>query len=449
VSGFELSEDQALALKKVVDWYRELPGAMVPEFCESGGKGAGCPSYGHTHGYAHDYPVMSLGGLAGTGKTTLTALIERELKARVAYATPTHKAASVLRRKLEGARVSTYHSMIYYPCAIHYCGISGVDVTQEGGGGLDGEVRWKPCGVSHAGECRVLDRLIFERRDFVAGFVHLIVVDEASMLGEAQVEDIRSFGVPVLLVGDHGQLPPVKAELNRWIKEPIARLEVNHRQGDGSSIVELAHRVRAGVRVGVGMGTKEIGVLSRVDHPEAVAGLLERFKCGEKRIVITWRNRTRVGVNAAMRTASSRVGGVAVGDRVVCLRGAELVPEGRGEPVYVHNGELGEVVEVGSESDRGRKVRLKVKLDGDRPVVSTVAAVAQFGCETALAHNDKLRPSGADWTPWDYGYCITAHKAQGSEFDDVIVIDEGPFDYERWMYTAITRAAKRLVVVRW
>jgi exodeoxyribonuclease-5 len=81
--------------------------------------------------------------------------------------------------------------------------------------------------------------------------------------------------------------------------------------------------------------------------------------------------------------------------------------------------------------------------------VFTNAATAQFGKPETLAYNDPDKPRGRDWQSWDFGYAITAHKAQGSEFDDVIVIDENPMDYARWLYTAVTRARKRLVIVKW
>lgn len=447
MNAIELSEDQELALEKVVSWYRGV-GAMTPEFCDGCGTGSGK----HTHGFAHDYPVMSLGGLAGTGKTTVTGMVTEKLGAHVAYCTPTHKAASVLRRKLLGESVTTYHSLIYVPMAFHYCARSGVDVHPLGGELLDaGAAAWKACGAHQGVECVVRERLTFERREMLSGHHHLIVVDEASMLSTAQVEDVRSFGVPVLLVGDHGQLPPVRAELNEWIREPLAKLEVNHRQGEGSGIVELAHQVRTGTRVTAGMGISgEIGVLSRVHHPDAVLGLLKRFHCDAQHIIITWRNTTRTGINHAMRTARGLSGEVKVSDRVICLRGVHAKVEGQHATTYVHNGEMGTVVEAGRVTQRGNVTELVVALDGeDRPSVRVAAATHQLGEPVELAHNDPKRPHGGEWSSWDFGYAITAHKAQGSEFDDVIVIDEGPYEYDRWMYTAITRAAKRLVVVKW
>ena len=52
---------------------------------------------------------------------------------------------------------------------------------------------------------------------------------------------------------------------------------------------------------------------------------------------------------------------------------------------------------------------------------------------------------------FEFAYAITCHKAQGSEFDSVVVFDESWLfgeDRFRWLYTAITRAKKRLLIVR-
>lgn len=455
-----LSSDQRRALDQVKAWWQST--ATKPgQFCDDE---AHSP-FPHTHGFAHDAPVMSIGGLAGTGKTTIARLLEDELKARIAFGTPTHKAAAVLRRKLEpeaADRVRTYHSMVYYPRVDRWCRRSGrsVQLVEHGCQALrdDGEEcgcpeRFGNCGGHPISACQVEERLSFTRREHLAGFRHLIVVDEASMLTEEQVLDIRSFGLPVLLIGDHGQLPPVKADMNPWMKAPIARLEVNHRQGPGSGITDLAHRVRGGYRPVIGTAGEGYAVLDRTAHGDHVQKLFGRFTPDPSRTVITWRNVTRVAVNRLMRGED---GQPRPGDRVVSLGNAELpvakLKDGEWKPTHelpalVHNGELGTVVAVLGTT--AKTIRLIVQLDGDRPAVGTWAALHQFNSPTSLTLNDPKRPSGRGWQAWDYGYAITAHKAQGSEFDDVIVVDERARDYERWMYTAVTRAKKKLVVVRW
>jgi ATP-dependent exoDNAse (exonuclease V) alpha subunit len=114
-----------------------------------------------------------------------------------------------------------------------------------------------------------------------------------------------------------------------------------------------------------------------------------------------------------------------------------------GDTVTAHNGMQGIVMAVVAE--RAKTADLVVKLEELGNVLVANVALAQFGRDKPLALNE--RPMGARL--WDYAYAITAHKAQGSEWEDVLVLEENPQDYARWMYTAVTRAKSRLIVVRY
>jgi exodeoxyribonuclease-5 len=65
------------------------------------------------------------------------------------------------------------------------------------------------------------------------------------------------------------------------------------------------------------------------------------------------------------------------------------------------------------------------------------------------------RPFEYGLVPADFGYALTCHKAQGSEWDRVLVYDEGtgsgvmrdPILRRRWLYTAVTRAKRELLWV--
>jgi exodeoxyribonuclease-5 len=48
----------------------------------------------------------------------------------------------------------------------------------------------------------------------------------------------------------------------------------------------------------------------------------------------------------------------------------------------------------------------------------------------------------------DYGYCITCHKSQGSQWDSVYLFEEPIGIPERWLYTGITRAAEKLIIAK-
>jgi exodeoxyribonuclease-5 len=277
------------------------------------------------------------------------------------------------------------------------------------------------------------------------------------MVGEDDLDRIRAFGVPVLLVGDHGQLPPVQARMNRWTANPDVSLTENHRQAnDTSGIVDVALAFRNGKKPGLGTyGDGRTLIIGR--NEPGVGDLLRPERYRERgveppAIICPW-NKLRANVNKKFHGLGPVV---RPGDRVVALSRC-AVPVVRndigpdtawggldlGDTVTAHNGMQGVVMAVVAE--RPKTADLVVNVEGLGNVLVANVALAQFGSPTALALNQ--RPVGARL--WDYAYAITAHKAQGSEWDDVLVLEEKPQDYSRWMYTAVTRAKSRLVVARY
>ncbi len=459
VASSTLSDDQANALDRIADWYKGVDGNVV--HCDGGRED--CPEFPHTHGEGHA-PVFSLGGWAGTGKTTLMRQLEGELGIRTAFGTPTHKAAAVLRKKLTGTqinRVRTYHSLIYVMHAIYRCEISGqqvrklVDVCackQEDA--CECPSRFEPCGMRHT--CHIREQLDPQRREHLGGHRDIVIIDESSMLSREQVEDVRSFGVPVLLVGDHGQLPPVKADMNPWTRNPDVELTQIHRQGADSGVLLAAHEVRrTGGLSGVSYGRGDAVRIHKDD--EVTDGLFGRFTPGPQRAVIAHTNAMRATINRMYHGD----GDVHEGDRVVALGGRSYdaarvrLKDGQISPVgdfiMVHNGMSGEI--IWHKADGAASLSLVIKLDNhvlateDDPVCVLVSNVprAQFGAEKDLPWNSNLRPRGSKL--WDYAYALTAYKAQGSEFDQVIVLDQHAPSYAQWMYTAITRAKDKLIMV--
>lgn len=464
-----LSTDQANALDRIVDWYT----GCDTDFTHCNGDlGLGyhaCPPTPHTHGTGVA-PVLSLGGLAGTGKTTLMEALEKELGVHAVFGTPTHKAAAVLRRKLwpeQAARVRTYHSLVYHMHATFHCAITGEKVrrvvdhcTCGSEDACQCPARFDPCSSKLPHECRIREELTSERRQFLGGHREIVIIDESSMLSPEQVADVRSFGVPILLVGDHGQLPPVKAEMNPWTMNPDVLLTHIHRQGADSGILDAAHDVR---RTG-GMSQASYGKGDAVRLPMSsphMEGVFERWekKHGPDQVLITGSNKVRAMFNTAMHGK----GTVRAGDRVVALGGQVYdalrvtMKDGTmhttGTFLQVHNGMTGTALSV--VDNGGPTIDMVVQLDDhvlatpDEPVCILVGycARAQFGAEQDLWSNSPDRPKGSHL--WDYAYALTAHKAQGSEFDDVMVIDELPPSYTRWLYTSITRAKKRCLVVNY
>lgn len=461
-----LSTDQSNALDRLTDWYSTLTTNIT--HCNGGKKDilGTCPSTPHTHGTGLA-PIVSLGGLAGTGKTTLMQELERALDVQAVFGTPTHKAAAVLRRKLTGDqshRVRTYHSLIYHMTPTYHCDTTGKLVRRVVDSCVCGQddacqcpARFDPCTPKADHSCQVREELAEERRKYLGGHREIVIIDESSMLSKEAVEDVRSFGVPVIVVGDHGQLPPVKAEMNPWIKNPEVLLTHIHRQGADSGILQAAYDVR----------THGYLTRNRYGHGDAVRyplssdvmrGVLDRWEPSPDRVIITHTNRLRAEINDAYRGGSSPE----PGDRVVALGGqvydaVRVHMEGTNyrataEFLQVHNGMTGTIRHI---HDRGGPtLDMVVELDDhvlatpNGPVLLLIGAVcrAQFGAERDLWKNSPDRPKNSRL--WDYAYALTAHKAQGSEFEQVIVMDEGAPSsvYAAWLYTSLTRSKKAVVV---
>lgn len=465
-----LSSEQTKAIDEVLDWQEKLPKTWL--HCNGS---TDCPGFPHTHGNGQLAPVKSLGGLAGTGKTTVLKELDLLLQGEAVMGTPTHKASSVLRKKIgekQRERVRTYHSLTYLMTPSYRCKDTNRFVSpikdkctckRGEDDACECPMSFLPCGAGGAHKCHITMELKAERRVHLGGHRDFIIIDEASMLSKEQVDDVRRFGVPVLLVGDHGQLPPIKAAMNPWILKPDIELTQIHRQGADSGILQAAYDVRRhGRMTQSAYGSPKPDTVRMPRSSKAVDELMLRFNPADDGALITYTNRLRALLNNVYH--AQRVGseGVGPGDKVVSLGGqpyeaARVVMDGgvgraTGEFLRVHNGMTGTVLKAGV---RGVVTELTVQLDDhplakpDNPVIilSGATPTAQYGSESELPFNSPLRPKGTHL--WDYAYALTAHKAQGSEFPYVIIADQAPREYSRWMYTALTRAQKAAVVVDW
>ena len=337
--------------------------------------------------------VYRLFGFAGTGKTTLARHLAEGIDGTVCFAAFTGKAALVMRsRGCEGAR--TIHSLIYRPKETD---------TEEPSFVLNDESD--------------------------AASASLIVIDECSMVDEDLGRDLLSFGRPVLVLGDPAQLPPVKGGGYFTEAEPDAMLTEVHRQAADNPIVRMSMAVREGERLQLGV-YGESSVIRRADiDPSHVTG------CDQ---VLVGLNKTRRAYNRRIRELLGRTSALPeAGDKLVCLKNDRT----KG----LLNGGLWRV-QAAATLRRG-KLRMSVTPEDEGGRKSQrVGVIPQF-FESDDEIPFSLRRNSDEF---DYGYALTVHKAQGSQWDDVIVFDESFAFREhrnRWLYTAVTRAAEKLTVV--
>ena len=340
-----------------------------------------------------DRPIFRLFGYAGTGKTTLARHIAESVDGDVQFAAFTGKAALVLREKGCG-EASTIHSLIY-----------------------------RSRGSGETGPLFVLNR----QSD--AAKAKLIVIDECSMVDEELGRDLLSFGTPVLVLGDPAQLPPVKGAGYFTDKPADAMLTAIHRQAEGSAIIRLSAAVREGGRLERGE-YGDVRILSRREiGPELILGADQ---------VLVGTNKSRRAFNARIRQLKGfRDPMPAAGEKLVCLRNEKT----KG----LLNGGLFTVRHARGET--GGLVELDVAPEDDGKVATRVSVPREFfeGREDDLSFATRRKTD-----EFDYGYVLTVHKAQGSQWDGVVLFDESWAFREhraRWLYTGLTRAAKRLTVV--
>jgi exodeoxyribonuclease V len=379
-TDFEFNEQQKAAIAKAVQWFKDRkdrkPGVEQ---------------------------VFFLAGYAGTGKTSVAQTIaELCVQAhRVVYIAPTGKAASRLKQKgCRGAR--TLHSFVY--------NVRGEDEDGDpifvGKGALDD----KPL---------------------------LVVCDEASMLGDYDNRVLLDHGIPVLALGDIGQVPPVKAKAVYVEGREDVLLTDIMRQNADSNIVRASMFVRNGKR----LPCREYDDVRVREGAPSIADLTDHS--GEDGQVICSLNNTRVKLNKMMREALGFSGPIPqIGEKVMCVYNQHSHGFMNGEQGIV----LGYEESCGDDPDDPDDVEMRVRL---KSLTDGRERVVEFNPLSFSDDPEVKKEAQKNIGGFEYGYAITIHKSQGSEWPKVLVIEEWMrTDYAKLMYTAITRAQSRLTVYR-
>ena len=351
--------------------------------------------------------VFRLFGYAGTGKTTLARYFAEHVDGSVQFAAFTGKAAQVLRSK-GAVNARTIHSLIYRP--------RGEEAVAD----------------EATGKTSINPTFSLNRQSPIAK-AKLVIIDECSMVDEQLGRDLLSFGTPVLVLGDPAQLPPISGGGFFTEHEPDHLLTEIHRQARDNPIIQLALDVREGREFMRGdYGTAK--VIGREDVNQNLVLAADQVLVGT--------NRTRRRYNQRLRELKGFSADYPqAGDKLVCLRN---------DPAKgLLNGSLWKVMTSSRETVKpGINLLVSPEEDDpDRGVSKIKLLKAAFEDPDAeIPWSTKKR-----YDDFDYGYALTVHKAQGSQWDDVVLFDES-FAFRdtrrRWLYTAITRAAKTLTIVR-
>lgn len=347
--------------------------------------------------------VFRLFGFAGSGKTTLAKEIASNVRGTVLFGAFTGKASLVLRKKgCVGA--STIHRMIYRP----------IEDLETG-------------------------KTVFKLNpDGPVTLADLVIIDEVSMVDEVLALDLLSYGKKVLVLGDPAQLPPVKGEGYFINSAPDVMLTEVHRQAAENPIIRMSMDVREGRPLKPGAyGDSQVLIRAHVDKEhmrELVLGA-DQLLCGV--------NKTRQTFNTRMRILKSMTSDAAdhlptVGDRLVCLK--------NNHDKGLLNGGLWEVLRARDSGVHSAHMLVR-SLDEEELEPAEVTVPYQFfqGREKELDWRELKRVD-----QFTYGYALTVHKSQGSQWDNVVLFDESNIfreDRRKHLYTGITRAAERVTVI--
>ena len=289
------------------------------------------------------------------------------------------------------------------------------------------------------------------------------------MINETVLTDLISFGVKCLFSGDGAQLPPVSGACP-LLENPHYTLTEIVRQAADNPIIQVATLAREGKKIPYGNYGDSVCVIGR----NALRGAERKRLFLKADQILCGRNKTRSELNAEVRAYKGIDKEQRLpldGEKLICTLNDWEKPLDKDERFYLVNGIIGVGQEIKESFDDLATMEFQADfmdesvktpfdtgifkdgkyrhLYGDRAVTlsdGTVAHEANF----ALLH--KLRVvSDEPICRFEFAYAITCHKAQGSEFDFVIVFDESwAFGEEasRWLYTAITRAKQKLLIVR-
>ncbi len=360
-----------------------------------------------------------IAGYAGTGKSTLVKFIVSALNLdpeHVCYIAYTGKASLVLKSKgCENAM--TAHKLLYKSYQ-----------------GADGRYYHTPWPMI---------------KDY-----KLIIVDEISMLPKQMWDLLLTHKIPVIALGDPGQLPPI-GESNGVLDYPHVFLDEIMRQAQESEIIRLTMAIRDHKPLMPYSGN-EVRIIEQGD---VVSGL---YTWADQ--IIAGRNTTRHQVNRLMRNYVHGLDFDAKpieGDKIICLKNDWKCSSQMGDVLI--NGSMGTLANVSFWPNKqigttmmGDFYPEEYDMDFSYPQDPGFRMLKMdyklFMEQVPTVNRENFKKISIFNRPreFDYGYCITCHKSQGSEYDKVVVLEEclHKSTHANWLYTAATRAKEKLVIVK-
>lgn len=401
-----LNEGQQKCLEKLIDWWESYDGTKK---------------------------VFEIIGAAGTGKSFIIKYLIESLEDitmdNVLFVAFVGKAAIQMTRS--GVNACTIHSAIYYPVEVSARDENGKVIKKEG---------------------RELKKILFKKRENLDPTVKLIVVDEAAMVDKKLAQDLLSYKIPIIALGDKHQLPPIFGD-SAFLNHPDFELTEIMRQKAGSSILGLAQEI---------INSKYIYLTPKtVDENLCIIRKKDFFEAGGEKsllkadVVICGKNSTRDELNKLIRRLYldkmgydvDHVPELIIGEKIICRKNNWFAQV---ENINLINGLIGYVTDIDPESLTSETVKINFKPDFIKSEFCDLRLNLKYFLGNMQVKNLIKNSSFDRGELFELGYAITCHLSQGSQYKKVIVFCERLGDneyFKKWLYTAVTRASEKLIVV--
>lgn len=377
-----LNHDQSILMDKLKDWWANIKSKK-------------------------QYFVYS--GRAGTGKTTVIMKFVEELGlSNDEYICCALIGKAVLVMQKKGLPAKTIHSTIF--------------------------------DIKLVTDINDASRMIFEfiLKESLGEKIKLLVVDEGSMIDDIMLEKLLSFDIPIIFTGDMNQLPPVFGH-SSIMMYPDHTLTQLMRQAESDPIVWIADQFSHGYRVPIG----EYGNCRVIDELFFGENLIKDYD-----VILCATNRTREILNKYIRREVLCIHNdkyPVIGDKMICRENKwGIMIDG----YSLTNGTVGyvrDLVMPRKRDNNKKRPKMKITLQPDYLLRSQTFKDLAIDLKYLWSTPSERKYLGmSDAIKFEYGYALTTHLSQGSEYPRVLFIDEPAFDYEtrcKLKYTAVTRAS--------
>lgn len=367
--------------------------------------------------------LFQITGPAGCGKTTIIRYFIERIGldfSEVLFLAFMGKAAT--RMAMTGLPARTIHSTIY-----DYVKVIARDE--------EGKIIFLP-----NGKPKMVSKFI--KKEKLSKKIKLMIVDEGSMVEEKVAKDLESFGIPIIVLGDLNQLPPVFGE-PYFLRDPDIKLTKIMRQAEDNPIVHLAREVLDDKELKIGVyGSSAVIPRSQINE----------YFIRKAQIILTGTNRLRYNINNLVR---EQIKGIVnldyphMGEQIICRKNNwnKCIDD----KFFLTNGTTGFVDQVYRDSFDGKTMSIDFRPDFSKKVFRNITF--DYAHLYEIPGQEPLQPSPVSIynDKIEYAYAITIHSSQGSEWDNVLYFAENIMrtkeDNKKLQYTAITRAAKSIVIV--